>query len=191
MNDLDKAIRAELERMVPVTGEADWDAVARAAKLQPRALVKRRRHALWIALASLIIVGAAVAATAKLPWWQRGSHPQAVIADVYRDGRLSREWNCPSLRAAIRALPADVVKYSNLDAPMVKASTTRCAAALASLAPGSSEDAVRTALGPPDVIGRCWIYGWNPLPTRKLQTDARVCINDGHVTSIIRYGAPG
>ena len=38
MNDIDAAIAAELERMVPVGAEPDWDAIARAAGLGRRRL---------------------------------------------------------------------------------------------------------------------------------------------------------
>ncbi len=187
MNDFDKTVRDELERMVPVTGEPDWAAVVQAATIQARPPARRHRHAPWVALASLVIVGAAVAAVGKVPWWQRGSHPQAVLADVYHDGQLGRRWNCPSLRAAIRALPEDVVKYSSLGKPIFNASAKRCDAALASLSIGSNEQVVRTALGLPERMGdECWVYSWKPLASRPLRTDARVCFTDGRLSSITR-----
>lgn len=187
MNDVDQTIRDELERMVPMTGEPDWDAVVQAATIHAGPPARRHRHALWIAFASLVIVGAAVAAVGKVPWRERGSHPRAVIVDVYQDGRLGRQWNCPSLRAALGALPEDVVKYSSLDDPILKASATRCRATLSSIPLGSSEQTVRTALGHPDrTINQCWLYSWAPVASHPLRADARVCFAGGQLTSVTR-----
>lgn len=178
MNDLDHVIRAELERLVPVNGEPDWGAVLAAANAT-RTLSVRHRHLLVVALVALVVVGTAVAAVTQAPWWQRGSHPTAVLEDVYRDGKLGHEWNCPSLRAAIRKLPEDVVRYSHVGEPVFAASRRRCAAALATITAGASKDEVRAALGAPTaVIGGCWVYSWKPLSFEPRRFDAHVCFRD-------------
>lgn len=179
MNDLDDLIRAELERFVPVTGQPDWSAVRTAASATRTPLAARRRQLLVVALVALVIVGTAVAAVTQAPWWQRGSHPTAVLEDVYRDGKLGHEWNCRSLRAAIRKLPEDVVRYSHVGEPVFAASQKRCAAALATIAPGTSKAAVRATLGAPTaVIGGCWVYSWKPLRFEPARYDAHVCFQD-------------
>lgn len=83
MIDIDGALRDELERLVPVAAEPDWEAVARAAGLGSR----RRRRLLVVALAALVLAGGAVAAVREAPWWQTGAPPvdPAAVASVARD----------------------------------------------------------------------------------------------------------
>lgn len=90
MTDLDTIITAELERMLPVTAEPDWDAVAHAAGLQRkrrRLWPRSRRQSLAVVFAALILAGGAVAAVREAPWWQSGSAPvdPAAVASVARD----------------------------------------------------------------------------------------------------------
>jgi hypothetical protein len=88
MIDIDAEITAELERMVPVAAEPDWDAVTRAAGLgRRRPGFRTRRQLGLVALAALVIAGAAVAAAKEIPWWQSGRPPidPQAVASVARD----------------------------------------------------------------------------------------------------------
>jgi hypothetical protein len=69
MNDIDAAIAAELERMVPVGAEPDWDAIARAAGLGRRRL---RRPSRVLALVAALAVAATLVLVA--PWDRSGGN---------------------------------------------------------------------------------------------------------------------
>jgi len=66
MNDIDAAIAAELERIVPVEAEPDWNAIARAAGLDRR----RPRPSRVLGLAAALAVAAALVLVA--PWDRSG-----------------------------------------------------------------------------------------------------------------------
>lgn len=88
MIDIDAEITAELERMVPVAAEPDWDEVVRQAGLASgRRILRTRRQFAVVALTALVVVGAAVAAVREIPWWQSGQPPvdPQAVASVARD----------------------------------------------------------------------------------------------------------
>ncbi len=67
MNDIDAAIAAELERTVPVAADPDWDAIARAAGLSRRRIMRRSRA---VGLVGALVVAAALVLVA--PWDRSG-----------------------------------------------------------------------------------------------------------------------
>ncbi len=88
MIDIDAEITAELERMMPVAAEPDWDEVVRQAGLASgRRILRTRRQFAVVALTALVVVGAAVAAAREIPWWQSGQPPvdPQAVASVARD----------------------------------------------------------------------------------------------------------
>lgn len=119
MIDIDAEITTELERMVPVGAQPDWDGVARVAGLGRRRRAFTRRQFAVVVLAALVVVGAAVAAVNEIPWWQSGHppvDPQAVASvaqdnmpadvDTGRARTVAEDGN-----AALVAVPLDASGY--------------------------------------------------------------------------------
>lgn len=117
MIDIDAAVTAELERIVPVTAEPDWDAVARAAGLGRR--LRSRRQFVLVVVAALVVVGGSVAAVREVPWWRSGTPPvdPRAVASVARDNMPA---NVDTARArtvsqdgsaALVAVPLDATGY--------------------------------------------------------------------------------
>jgi hypothetical protein len=86
MSDADLAITATLERLFPVSGSPDWDAVIRTATGGPSSR-KRLRLVAVVAVAVLAFAAVAIAAVREAPWWKSGAPPvdPQAVASVARD----------------------------------------------------------------------------------------------------------